>query len=116
AAATSGRGSGLYRGALPRHQRPEMRAIGLFLVAVLTAAMPAAAAEPGGATAPTAKAAFAGGCFWCMEPPFEALDGVISVTAGYTGGTKQNPTYEEGSAGGPGHPAAIQGVYDPTQD
>ena len=92
-----------------------MRAIRLFLVAVLTAAMPAAAAEPGGATAPTAKAAFAGGCFWCMEPPFEALDGVISVTAGYTGGTKQNPTYEEVSAGGTGHAESIEVIYDPSK-
>ena len=48
-------------------------------------------------------ATFAGGCFWCMEPPFEQLDGVVSVTSGYTGGTKDNPTYEEVSSGATGH-------------
>ncbi len=59
------------------------------------------------------KATFAGGCFWCMEPPYDALDGVISTTSGYTGGHKQNPTYEEVSTGGTGHTEAVQVVYDP---
>lgn len=61
------------------------------------------------------KATFAGGCFWCMEPPFEALDGVKAVIAGYTGGTKQNPTYEEVSSGTTGHVEAIQITFDPTK-
>ncbi|MEY4728880.1 MAG: hypothetical protein RL020_38, partial [Pseudomonadota bacterium] len=61
----------------------------------------------------TAKATFAGGCFWCMEPPFDKLDGVISTTSGYTGGQKLNPTYEEVSAGRTGHAEAMQIVYDP---
>src|SRR4030067_100928 len=52
-----------------------------------------------------ATATFAGGCFWCMESPFDKQDGVLSVTVGYTGGQKKNPTYEEGSAGGAGHAA-----------
>jgi peptide-methionine (S)-S-oxide reductase len=60
-----------------------------------------------------AKATFAGGCFWCMEHPFDQLEGVVSVTSGYTGGTKKNPTYEEVSAGGTGHAEAVQIVYDP---
>jgi methionine-S-sulfoxide reductase len=60
-----------------------------------------------------ARAIFAGGCFWCMEPPFEKLGGVISVTSGYTGGEKKNPTYEEVSAGGTGHAEAVQIIYDP---
>ena len=47
------------------------------------------------------KATFAGGCFWCMEHPFDSLPGVLSVTSGYTGGRKKNPTYKEVSAGGP---------------
>jgi peptide-methionine (S)-S-oxide reductase len=64
-------------------------------------------------TAGTATATFAGGCFWCMEPPFDALDGVISTTSGYTGGHKENPTYKEVSAGGTGHAEAVQIVYDP---
>ncbi len=59
------------------------------------------------------KATFAGGCFWCMEPPFEKLDGVVSVASGYTGGHIANPTYEAVSAGTTGHVEAIQIVYDP---
>jgi peptide-methionine (S)-S-oxide reductase len=62
-----------------------------------------------------AKATFAGGCFWCMEPPFESLDGVISVTSGYTGGHKPNPTYEAVSSGTTGHAEAVQIVYDPSR-
>jgi peptide-methionine (S)-S-oxide reductase len=62
-----------------------------------------------------AKATFAGGCFWCMEPPFDKLEGVISTTSGYTGGQKENPTYEEVSAGGTGHAESVQVVYDPTK-
>jgi peptide-methionine (S)-S-oxide reductase len=61
------------------------------------------------------KATFAGGCFWCMEHPFDTLPGVISVTSGYTGGSKKNPTYEEVSAGGTGHAESVQIVYDPAQ-
>jgi len=61
------------------------------------------------------KATFAGGCFWCMEHPFDELPGVVSVTSGYTGGHKQNPTYEEVSAGGTGHAEAVQIVYDPAK-
>jgi peptide-methionine (S)-S-oxide reductase len=62
-----------------------------------------------------AKATFAGGCFWCMEPPFEALDGVVSVTSGYTGGTKKNPSYEEVSSGTTGHAESVQILYDPSK-
>lgn len=59
------------------------------------------------------KATLAGGCFWCMEAPFDKLPGVISVTAGYTGGSLKNPTYEQVSAGGTGHAESVQIVYDP---
>ncbi|MBD1874246.1 peptide-methionine (S)-S-oxide reductase MsrA [Nodosilinea sp. FACHB-131] len=62
-----------------------------------------------------ATATFAGGCFWCMEGPFDQLEGVISTTSGYTGGTKVNPTYSEVSAGSTGHVEAVQIVYDPTK-
>ena len=58
------------------------------------------------------KATFAGGCFWCMEHPFDQIPGVVSVTSGYTGGWKKNPSYEEVSAGGTGHAESIQIVYD----
>jgi peptide methionine sulfoxide reductase msrA/msrB len=58
-------------------------------------------------------ATFAGGCFWCMEPPFENLDGVHEVIAGYTGGDAKNPTYAEVSSGKTGHYEAIKIRYDP---
>lgn len=58
-------------------------------------------------------AVFAGGCFWCMEPPFEKTIGVKAVISGYTGGQKENPTYEEVSSGTTGHLEAIQVIYDP---
>jgi peptide-methionine (S)-S-oxide reductase len=61
----------------------------------------------------TETATFAGGCFWCMQPPFDKLDGVISTTVGYTAGHKKNPTYEEVSSGKTGHAEAIQVVFDP---
>jgi methionine-S-sulfoxide reductase len=61
------------------------------------------------------KATFAGGCFWCMEPPFEQLKGVSTVTAGYTGGHVPNPTYEQVCTGTTGHAEAVQVEYDPTQ-
>ncbi|HEX6141178.1 MAG TPA: peptide-methionine (S)-S-oxide reductase MsrA, partial [Geminicoccaceae bacterium] len=60
-----------------------------------------------------AVATFAGGCFWCMEPPYDKLDGVISTTSGYIGGETPNPTYRQVSAGGTGHAEAVQVVYDP---
>jgi peptide-methionine (S)-S-oxide reductase len=59
------------------------------------------------------KAAFAGGCFWCMQGPYDSLPGVVSTTVGYTGGGKANPTYHEVSAGGSGHIESIEVVYDP---
>ncbi|MFQ5356493.1 MAG: peptide-methionine (S)-S-oxide reductase MsrA [Mariprofundaceae bacterium] len=61
----------------------------------------------------TQTAIFAGGCFWCMEHPFDELDGVLSTTSGYTGGHKPAPTYEEVSAGNTGHAEAVQIVFDP---
>lgn len=60
-------------------------------------------------------ATFAGGCFWCMEPPFEKLPGVSQVISGYTGGTTQNPTYKDVSYGSTGHVEAVRIHYDSTQ-
>jgi peptide-methionine (S)-S-oxide reductase len=64
-------------------------------------------------SAESRKTTFAGGCFWCMEPAFDSLKGVISVTSGYTGGKKENPSYKEVSAGGTGHAESVEIVYDP---
>lgn len=61
------------------------------------------------------KAIFAGGCFWCMEPPFDKLDGVKATTSGYCGGTEKNPTYEHVSSGATGHTEALEVTYDPTK-
>jgi peptide-methionine (S)-S-oxide reductase len=81
----------------------------IFLVGfIVSAGMASVLAQTG-----TARATFAGGCFWCMEAPFDVLDGVISTTSGYTGGSKKNPTYQEVSGGRTGHAEAVQVVYDP---
>ena len=62
-----------------------------------------------------AVATFAGGCFWCMEPPYDKLDGVVSTISGYIGGDTENPSYKEVSAGTTGHTEAVQIRYDPQQ-
>jgi peptide-methionine (S)-S-oxide reductase len=79
------------------------------------ARLPAQAAAPRSAPRRQAEATFAGGCFWCMEHPFDQLTGVISVTSGYAGGHTKNPTYAEVSAGGTGHAESVRVVYDPDQ-
>ncbi|MBM9501533.1 peptide-methionine (S)-S-oxide reductase MsrA [Leptospira sp. 201903071] len=63
----------------------------------------------------TEKATFAGGCFWCMEGPFESLPGVISVTSGYAGGKEVDPTYEDVGNGRTGHRESVQIEYDPSK-
>jgi len=64
---------------------------------------------------PVEKASFAGGCFWCMQHPFDKLEGVISTTVGYTGGQRTHPNYKEVSAGGTGHAEAVLIKYDPSK-
>lgn len=84
----------------------------LILVAiVLVLTVTAFAAEE--RTLAGKTAIFGGGCFWCMEPPFEQLEGVIDVMAGYSGGDEKNPTYEEVSSGRTAHIESVRVVYDP---
>lgn len=61
------------------------------------------------------KATFAGGCFWCIESPYDKLDGVKEAVSGYTGGQTKNPTYEEVSSGRTGHAEAVEITYDPSK-
>jgi peptide methionine sulfoxide reductase msrA/msrB len=63
----------------------------------------------------TAEATFAGGCFWCMEPPFERITGVQAVISGFSGGHVPNPTYEMVGHGGTGHAESVHVIYDPTK-
>jgi peptide-methionine (S)-S-oxide reductase len=89
-----------------------LRAVVAFAFTAMASAVLAQGAAP---EAGRKTAIFAGGCFWCMEHPFDEIDGVISVTSGYTGGTKSKPTYEEVSSGSTGHAEAVQVVYDPAK-
>jgi peptide-methionine (S)-S-oxide reductase len=75
----------------------------------------ASAADTSRSGQSTALATFAGGCFWCMEPPFEKLSGVKAVISGYIGGHRDNPSYDEVSAGKSGHAEAVQITYDPSK-
>lgn len=85
----------------------------LFLVAMLAGASCLMAAPTSAASDGLHKATFAGGCFWCMQPPFEHLKGVSKVTAGYTGGHVKDPSYEQVSAGGTGDAESVEVIFDP---
>lgn len=84
-----------------------------WMAPALIAAGGAGELPPGGGAVRTERAIFAGGCFWCMEKPFEDLEGVISVTAGYSGGSTLNPTYENYASAG--HLEVVEVVYDPAR-
>ena len=92
----------------------------LFLVFALVSILEIAraadsAGAPGAGEHAFQKATFAGGCFWCMQAPFDQLEGVISTTVGYSGGKEENPTYEQVCSGTTGHVEAFQVIYDPSR-
>lgn len=93
------------------------RIAAIVLMAAFAAGTPVATraqAKPA-AAAPTAKATFAGGCFWCMEEAMEKVPGVIAAVSGYTGGKTPNPTYEQVSSGRTGHAEAVEVTFDPAK-
>ncbi|MDA8413419.1 MAG: peptide-methionine (S)-S-oxide reductase MsrA [Desulfobacteraceae bacterium] len=92
-----------------------MNCVTRILTAIAFILLPLLQLRTAPALAATEKATFAGGCFWCMEAPFDKLPGVQSVTSGYTGGQVKNPTYEQVSAGGTGHAESVQIVFDPAK-
>ncbi len=71
--------------------------------------------EHAGTAGRVEQATFAGGCFWCMQPPFDALEGVLSTRVGYAGGAEPHPTYEQVSSGTTGHAESIEVTYDPAR-
>src|SRR5438874_11059627 len=89
--------------------------ISAFLPLILATSTVAQEAGKNAGSRKAQIATFAGGCFWCMEPPFDKLEGVISTTSGYTGGHKKNPTYEEVSSGVTGHAESLRVAYDPAK-
>lgn len=90
-----------------------MKTARLTAAAVLMAALSSAGPAATAADSDEAVAIFAGGCFWCTEADFDAVEGVTSTTSGYIGGHMEDPTYEQVSAGGTGHTEAVRIEYDP---
>jgi peptide-methionine (S)-S-oxide reductase len=86
------------------------RFIALLALAFAALTTPIAAQTP-----QTASVILAGGCFWCMEPPYDKTDGVIATISGYSGGKTANPTYEQVSAGSTGHIEVVKVEYDPAK-
>jgi peptide-methionine (S)-S-oxide reductase len=90
-------------------------ALALFIGTGSVSAQQAQSPVPAPPTTTTAKAIFAGGCFWCVESDFDKVPGVLSTTSGYIGGTTVNPTYDQVSAKKTGHAEAVQIVFDPAK-
>ncbi len=88
---------------------------GLIIALGMMGGLSLAQAQTPAPGTPVAIATFAGGCFWCMEPPFDKLDGVRATISGYTGGHTQNPTYEQVSEGDTGHAEVVRIEYDPAK-
>ena len=91
-----------------------MKTTTLFLAVLVATGAAFGQEPPSQAAGGFETATFAGGCFWCMEPPFDELPGVVSTTSGYIGGHAVDPTYEEVSAGRTGHTEAVEVIYDPS--
>lgn len=96
--------------------RPSVALIALFALAVQASGAPSAHArsDPASRADSLHVATFAGGCFWCVEEAFDAVEGVERTISGYTGGHVEDPSYEQVSAGGTGHIEAVLVVYDPS--
>jgi peptide-methionine (S)-S-oxide reductase len=98
-----------------RPRRIAMRILRLGIAAVLLAGLASTAWAQAPTPAVTAKATFAGGCFWCVEADFDKVPGVISTTSGYIGGSVANPSYEQVASKNTGHAEAVEIVFDPAR-
>ena len=98
-----------------RHPTILPLSLAALLIAASACSLPSGAGDPAVIPDDARVATFAGGCFWCMESPFEKLDGVYAVISGYTGGPEKNPTYKQVSSGRTGHAEAVQVHYDPAR-
>lgn len=94
---------------------PRIAGLVLLSLAAMVMTVGAGSTPPAGTAAQSRTAIFAGGNFWCMESPFEQIDGVLSVTTGYTGGHVANPDYEQVAGGGTGHAEAVLVTFDPAR-
>lgn len=93
-----------------KNRPPLLRALWLLALAGIPGTARLSAAET---ATETGTALFAGGCFWCMQPPFDKLDGVVATTVGFAGGKERDPSYEQVAHARTGHTEAIQIVFDP---
>ncbi len=90
--------------------------VALALLGFVTLLLNSVGGDAAESPAPTLKSAiFAGGCFWCMQPPFDHAKGVVKTIVGYSGGTEPNPTYQQVSSEKTGHRESIEVTYDPAQ-